>query len=337
MSNSALLNKYLALFEKNQTGLVFAPLAEAYRKLGKRKEAFDVLKKGLRHHPHYALALIVLAHCYFDEGNLEQSYKILSPLAGQEVDNLMLQKLYAQVCYKMYAYKDALQAYKNVLFSNPQDGEAKEKIKELENQEQNYYAYLSKSDQESTLPSQPEATLADTDGWKELDNQAQIPPSINQADEKKVADYLKDLSVSQVEEWKIKQWSVPELNETKAVPTTEVSENINLDSYHDISSNDEVPIVTHTLIDIFCAQKHYDKALVLLEKVLKKNPQDHRSRQKYDEVNQLLGKTKVAPVEVPPQTPMPKKDHDWDESKYHLLANKYGAFLSHLKASGKST
>lgn len=354
VKTTALLAKYLGLYEKNPNGLVFAPLAESYRKLGMHKEAMDVLKKGLRHNPHYVLGLIVLAHCHFDQGNLEQSYRILSPIVHQEQDNLMLQKLFAQICYKMYAYKESLQAYKNVLYVNPVDEESKLKVKELEEQEENYYAYMKKSaavdeviDQVATKPQ----SIEEMNAWKSLDQHEEIPQKISQNEENKVADYLKEVSVDDAQAWTVKQWSVPENKQeftTEDIPepimtdTTEYSNpKINLDSYQNLSPSEEIPIVTHTLIDIFCSQKHYDKALELLDKVLKNDPKDERSNQKRLHVISKMqeGKTSktTAPATSSEVLPTPKnKTTSWNEAKYNMLSQRYGKLLDHLKELGKS-
>jgi len=379
---TALLAKYLGLFEKNPTGQVFAPLAETYRKLGMYKEAMDVLKKGLRHHPHYVLGLIVLAHCHFDQGHLEQAYRILSPIVNQEQDNLMLQKLFAQISYKLYAYKDALNSYKNVLFVNPTDEEAKIKIKELEEQEQNYYAYMNKNstplevEQKIEIPIKKNLSMEDVSAWKSLENQQIVPEKILESEEKNISEYLKEVPVDDAQAWTIKQWSVP----TESAPQVEVSSkiilkdseieeitleeeipapiesttqvnnsnsSINLDSYHNISPTEEIPIVTHTLIDIFCAQKHYDKALELLDKVIKHDPTDERSIQKkqyvlskmQDSKPTSIKKSVPAPIPVVPVEVLPKTkatESTWNEAKYNMLSQRYGKLLDHLKDLGKS-
>lgn len=343
---TSLLAKYLGLYEKNPTGLVFAPLAETYRKLSMHKEALEVLKKGLRHHPHYALGLIVLGHCYFDQGNLEQSYKVLAPLANQEFDNLMLQKLFAQVCYKMYAYKESLQAFKHVLYVNPHDQEAINRVKELEEQEQTFSKYMAQSENllsnSTNNPIAQEPTsVDDTHAWKSLENQQQVPLPIPSVEEKKVADYLKDINEEHVDAWSVKQWSV---NDDKVaakpeeaplpIQPQESNPSINLDSYQNLSPTEEVPIVTHTLIDIFCSQKHYDKAKELLEKVLKNDPNDVRSKQKYEQVLERIRESSSSP-KVAKATPK-KLKHTWDDSKYTMLSQKYGKLLNHLKDIGKS-
>lgn len=360
-----LLAKYLGLYEKNPTSLVFAPLAETYRKLNMHKEAFEVLKKGLRHQPHYVLGLIVLAHCHFDKGNLEQSYKVLAPIASQELDNLMLQKLYAQVCYKMYAYKESLQSYKNVLYVNPNDKEAIEKIKELEDQEQNYSTFINSqntyaNNTNEVFVEKRMSNSEDLHEWKNLEENYTVPKEINHTEEKKVSEYLKNMSVDQIDSWSVKQWSIADLDQNKnennktespkqipKINSNESNPNINLDSYQQFSPNEEVPIVTHTLIDIFFSQKHYEKAKELLEKVLKNDPNDDRSKQKYQQVLQKIHDSQIGiktkqpkqilnASELNQNKPTKNANTAWNESKYNLLSNRYGKLLNHLKDIGKS-
>src|SRR5690606_17899160 len=44
------------------------------------------------------------------------------------------------------------------------------------------------------------------------------------------------------------------------------------------------PIISHTLIDLYCEQEYFDKALELLEKTLELNPDDLATRRKMSEV-----------------------------------------------------
>jgi len=52
------------------SGLVFAPLAEAYRKAGLQARALELLEQGLALHIDYGPALIVRARCHLDTGDL---------------------------------------------------------------------------------------------------------------------------------------------------------------------------------------------------------------------------------------------------------------------------
>ena len=77
LKNPALLAKYLGIYEKNPRSKVFAPLAEAYRNLGMIDKAFEILKLGLKIHPSYIMAHLVLGKCYYDQNNFEKCYKAI--------------------------------------------------------------------------------------------------------------------------------------------------------------------------------------------------------------------------------------------------------------------
>lgn len=66
---------------------------------------------------------------------------------------------------------------------------------------------------------------------------------------------------------------------------------INPDS--DYKNNEEnvpatVPMVTHTLVDLYCGQGHIEKALQVLEKILLLNPNDQKTIAKITEIRDLL-------------------------------------------------
>ena len=52
----------------------------------------------------------------------------------------------------------------------------------------------------------------------------------------------------------------------------------------------ESPIMTHTMVDIYMTQKHYDKALELLDKILEIDPNDEKSMKKKLKIQGLLSK-----------------------------------------------
>ena len=57
----------------NPTGLMFAPLAEAYRKVGNFPRALEILEAGLTQHPDYVPALIVRGRCHLDAADLSEA------------------------------------------------------------------------------------------------------------------------------------------------------------------------------------------------------------------------------------------------------------------------
>jgi len=57
----------------------------------------------------------------------------------------------------------------------------------------------------------------------------------------------------------------------------------------EIIPNSDSPIVSHTLIDLYCAQQYYDKAIELLQKILELNPHDQASKQKLSQILEMKG------------------------------------------------
>ena len=62
------IEKCLAILAENPHSQVFAALADAYRKRGDFGRAFSVCRSGLKQHPDYAPAHIVLAKLYLHQG-----------------------------------------------------------------------------------------------------------------------------------------------------------------------------------------------------------------------------------------------------------------------------
>lgn len=67
------IDKCLAILADNPHSQVFAALAEAYRKRGELGRAFAVCKGGLKHHPDYAPAHIVMAKLYLHQGMFDEA------------------------------------------------------------------------------------------------------------------------------------------------------------------------------------------------------------------------------------------------------------------------
>ncbi|MEW5701877.1 MAG: tetratricopeptide repeat protein [Candidatus Zixiibacteriota bacterium] len=78
------IEKCLAILADNPHSQVFAALAEAYRKRGDFGRAFSICRGGLKHHPNYAPAHLVLAKLYLHQGMVVESLASLQRAA--EID-----------------------------------------------------------------------------------------------------------------------------------------------------------------------------------------------------------------------------------------------------------
>ena len=253
---SPLLSKYLSAYKKDPRSRVFAPLAELYRELGEVEKALDILKNGIKLHPTYNMGYLGMAKCYFDLGDYNLSYTTLRPLVALTRDNIHIQKLFAKSCLELGYKEEALETYKFLLFLNPKDVESAENVKVIE---------------------------ANLDNICVLEEESEIGPNdFNDSpidnEELDIDDWIQ-VSFSDKE---VENENVDEENWSVSNPSEEISV---------IPTNDsskETPVITHTLVDLYCAQGHIDKGIEILKKILELNPEDQRTQQKLTETQKLL-------------------------------------------------
>ncbi len=295
---SSLLTKYSLLYEKKPKSRVFAPLAETYRKLGMIEESLKILREGIKYHPDYTLGYIVLAHVYFDRQNYELSYNTIRPFVSKNLENITLQKLFAKVCINLGHLEEALQTFKYLLLINPRDIECAEQVKLLEDD-----LLISENEQiaESHLPeSNPTTFEDDEEEWVQVNFN-------NNNDEENDEENDEDPKPSEaVEQWEVQKPSNPLEDFKEEVNNEKIQvEQHSLDDefYQERFDNDNVsviedgqeedvkeetsaPIITHTLVDLYCKQKHFDKAVEILESILELHPNDEITENKLYEVRQ---------------------------------------------------
>lgn len=290
-NQSALLAKYFNMYKKNPRSRVFAPLAESFRKLGMLEDAYKILKDGIRHHPTYTLGYIVLAHCYYDEGKYELTYNTLRPIIQQNADNISLQKIFAQACIHLGYLEEALDTFKYLLFMNPKDKYFAEQVKKLEDDLLVGHKKLS-LDQLIKAPELPQVSppvQSFDDDWVQVDfNKPQKPSETlehkteTSEDDQWVMEKKPTLDHPILKEEEVKERSLED-----DFYADEFEEEGDIDEVNASSISSDSPIISHTLIDLYCAQKYYDKAIELLEKILELNPDDQPSRQKLMKVKEL--------------------------------------------------
>ena len=76
------IRRYEERLVRDPASLAFAPLADAYRKAGRTREAINLCREGLGRFPHYTTARLILAKAHLDDGNPEPPAEISLALAG---------------------------------------------------------------------------------------------------------------------------------------------------------------------------------------------------------------------------------------------------------------
>lgn len=323
---SPLFLKYQADFEKNPKSRVFAPLAETYRKLGMTDKAMEILSQGIRFHPTYVMGYLGLSFCYYDLKQYTLAYSTLRPLVENSRDNIRLQKLFANICLFLDYKEEALDTYKYLLFINPRDKEVADQVQKLEHLIEEQYRpfhqpiYIPETEFNSPqtpnsqifdidkLENRPNASKADFDDWMALD--------LSREQKQTKTSDPHDFWNLQKGETQLDFTPEEVVFKEEGVSTSPVieieSENFNNRDYHNtglkidldldldlededdsLTSKDEaeeaqIPLVTHTLVDLYCGQGHIEKALEVLEKILILNPKDQKTIYKISEIKALM-------------------------------------------------
>jgi tetratricopeptide (TPR) repeat protein len=130
--NPEFVERYQIEYQKNPASKVFAPLAEAYRKMGLIEEAHRISKIGVKTHPHFAGGRVAYAKVLIDLKQFEEGLAQLDQAVQLSPDNLLAHSLMGEALLQLRRPKDALKAFKMVLFLNPHDEKAREAVKKWE-------------------------------------------------------------------------------------------------------------------------------------------------------------------------------------------------------------
>jgi tetratricopeptide (TPR) repeat protein len=107
------------------SGLVFAPLAEAYRKAGLQARALEILEQGLALHADYGPALIVRARCHLDTGDLDAAENAFGQALGRDpLDPIALRGL-ADVFERTGRLPEAIERLRALVDVDPRNTEAR--------------------------------------------------------------------------------------------------------------------------------------------------------------------------------------------------------------------
>jgi tetratricopeptide (TPR) repeat protein len=303
---SPLFLKYQSEYEKNPRSRVFAPLAETYRKLGMTDKAMEILAQGIRFHPTYVMGYLGLAFCYFDIKQYNLSYSTLRPLVESNRDNIRLQKLFADICLQLNHKEEALETYKYLLFINPRDKEIAAQVTMLENLLESQYRpthkpiYIPeeelKSDYKSSptfdvekLQEKPKSDALDFDDWLALDLSKETKTPEKTEDQYDFWNLNKGTTQLQTSPKEV----IPQKQEERVfeVKLDFDQEELNEKPIEKVAT--DAPLVTHTLVDLYCGQGHIEKALEVLEKILALNPNDKKTIDKIAEIKSLMGNDQV--------------------------------------------
>lgn len=313
-----LIAKYEDQLERDPRSRVFAPLAEAYRKVGLIENAFKVLQKGIRYNPDYLLGYLTLAQCYIDKGEYPLSYSTLRPLAPLHRDNIRLQNLFAVSAEKTGNKSEALDTFKYLLFLQPKDDKVAYHVQRLEKELGESALYEEKAEEEiqfdiDALKPSPELDRA-LDDWVQVD-------------------------LNQEQEEDFEEWST----EVKKIDEEPVKVEV-VEKPLEIEEVEATPVITHTLVDLYLQQGHKEKALELLEKIAEIQPENKDTQKRLEELkkevvspNEEEGRSiLMAAIDLAQKTPREEEVSEPQDSVESItITTPLEDFLTELKSRSK--
>jgi tetratricopeptide (TPR) repeat protein len=158
MFSDKTIEEYQVMLMRNPNAKVFAPLAEAYRKMGLLQQALEICERGVKYNPEYPSGLVAYGKILFELKKYEEAAEIFERATKLKTENILAHKLKALCFIKLNKYPEALTAYKHVLFLNPQDEQALKFINNWEYLEAPKYSAQTFQTQHETDP----ALIADS-------------------------------------------------------------------------------------------------------------------------------------------------------------------------------
>ncbi len=126
------IDKLEARWRDNPKGRVFAHLADGYRKLGDHSKAEGLILHGLKNHPNYISAYIVLGRIYLDSERLSDAHTQLSKVLELDPQNLIALKLLGDLATSGGRVEDARSWYERMLLIDSRSEEANQALAALE-------------------------------------------------------------------------------------------------------------------------------------------------------------------------------------------------------------
>lgn len=130
--NAEFIERCQIEYARNPSSRVFATLSEAYRRMGLIDEAFEIAERGVRMHPDFAAGHIALARIFIEKELFDKAVVELTLAAELSPDNILAFQLLGETQMQLRRPKEALKAFKMVLFLNPLHDRAQAMVRKWE-------------------------------------------------------------------------------------------------------------------------------------------------------------------------------------------------------------
>jgi tetratricopeptide (TPR) repeat protein len=128
------IRRFEEQFRNQPESLVFARLADAYRKSGDAVRALEVLEEGIRRHPDYLSAHIVSARTLRDLGRIDEARKAFERVIELDAENLVAIRGLAEMARESGDRESEISWLERLQAADPQGEESSARLAELREQ-----------------------------------------------------------------------------------------------------------------------------------------------------------------------------------------------------------
>lgn len=270
--------------DKDPDSKIFLPLAEEYRKSGMLEEAIAICQDGLKKHPNYVSARVVLGRAYMELKRTIEAQAEFEEVISKIPDNLMANKHLGDIYFMQGNLKSALERYQAVLRLDPHNEEVVSKVKKLSEQ----------LDQRPPISVPPEEVPGEPQ-TSSKDEQTEEPTEEPAEErEEEHAQMVIDLTEEEGSlptpkerpeepQPQIDQ-PTPPLHEESSPPPAEESPAPPPEPELPVIEEERDEMVTETMAELFAKQGLLDKAIKVYERLLESNPDNMELKFRYEQL-----------------------------------------------------
>jgi tetratricopeptide (TPR) repeat protein len=122
---SSVIRRHEERLARDPSSLAFAPLADAYRKSGRTREAIALCREGLGRFPEYATARLVLAKALLDEGESEAALAEVRGVLDRNAADAPAHRLAGELHRRAGRLAEALPHLRQAVALDPSDRESR--------------------------------------------------------------------------------------------------------------------------------------------------------------------------------------------------------------------
>jgi tetratricopeptide (TPR) repeat protein len=268
------IRRFAAQYSHNPDSLVFARLADAYRKAGDPDKALQLLEQGLRRHPDYLSAHIVRARAFRDLGRHDEAVLAFQAVLELDGQNLVAVQGLAALAAERDHLHESKHWYELITQIDPMNLEAAENLRRVEEQlgaaaGAGVSPDLLESDVET------ESVAAEESVASEPSSAAGAEPDREQAGEAGPEDRFR---------WHEER------------PTAGADD-----------GNEDADLMTRTMADLYARQGLYDQAVAIYEELLTDRPDDSQLLAGLRALREEVSERRAAPAAA-------EAELEWDET-----------------------